>query len=187
MMSNSTCLNGGATLFLTTLTRVWLPTGSSLSLICPMRRMFEPRGGVELERVAARRRLRIAEHDADLHADLIDEDHHAARLRNGRRQLRRAWLMRRGLQAGQAIAHLAFEFALGVRAATESTTSTSTAPERTSVSAISACSPVSGCGNQEIFDLDPELCAHKRDRAHVPHPRSANAALFLRLGNDRAA
>src|SRR5690606_4355616 len=29
--------------------------------------------GVELERVAARRRLRAAEHDADLHADLVDE------------------------------------------------------------------------------------------------------------------
>ena len=39
MMSNSTCLNGGATLFLTTLTRVWLPTTSSRSLIAPMRRM----------------------------------------------------------------------------------------------------------------------------------------------------
>ena len=39
MMSNSTCLNGGATLFLTTLTRVWLPTTCSRSLIAPMRRM----------------------------------------------------------------------------------------------------------------------------------------------------
>ena len=32
-------LNGGATLFLTTFTRVWLPTTSSRSLIAPMRRM----------------------------------------------------------------------------------------------------------------------------------------------------
>ena len=39
MMSNSTCLNGGASLFFTTLTRVWLPTTSSRSLIAPMRRM----------------------------------------------------------------------------------------------------------------------------------------------------
>jgi hypothetical protein len=31
--------NGGATLFFTTFTRVWLPTTSSLSLIAPMRRM----------------------------------------------------------------------------------------------------------------------------------------------------
>ncbi len=38
MMSNSACLNGGATLFLTTLTRVRLPTGSVPSLRVSMRR-----------------------------------------------------------------------------------------------------------------------------------------------------
>ncbi len=37
MMSNSTCLNGGATLFFTTFTRVALPTISSRSLIWPVR------------------------------------------------------------------------------------------------------------------------------------------------------
>src|SRR3546814_1579612 len=36
----------------------------------------EPDAGIEFQRVAAGRRPRIAEHDADLHADLIDEDHH---------------------------------------------------------------------------------------------------------------
>jgi hypothetical protein len=35
-MSNSTTLNGGATLFFTTLTLVWLPMISSLSLIAPI-------------------------------------------------------------------------------------------------------------------------------------------------------
>ncbi len=39
MISNSTCLNGGATLFLTTFTLVVLPTMSSRSLIWPVRRM----------------------------------------------------------------------------------------------------------------------------------------------------
>ncbi len=39
MMSNSTSLNGGATLFFTTLTRVRLPMTCSPSLIAPMRRM----------------------------------------------------------------------------------------------------------------------------------------------------
>ena len=36
IISNSTTLNGGATLFFTTLTRVWLPIISSLSLIAPI-------------------------------------------------------------------------------------------------------------------------------------------------------
>ena len=39
MMSNSACLNGGATLFLTTLTRTRLPIASTPSLSVSMRRM----------------------------------------------------------------------------------------------------------------------------------------------------
>ena len=39
MMSNSACLNGGETLFFTTLTRVRLPTTSAPSFIDSMRRM----------------------------------------------------------------------------------------------------------------------------------------------------
>ena len=39
MMSNSACLNGGATLFFTTFTRVRLPMTSAPSLIDSMRRM----------------------------------------------------------------------------------------------------------------------------------------------------
>ncbi len=37
--SNSACRNGGATLFLTTLTRTWLPMTVSRSFTGPMRRM----------------------------------------------------------------------------------------------------------------------------------------------------
>ena len=64
---------GGDTLFLTTLTLVSLPITSSPFLIEPMRRMSR-RTGVELQRVAAGGGFRRAEHDADLHADLVDED-----------------------------------------------------------------------------------------------------------------
>ena len=34
---------------------------------------------VELERVAARRGFRVAEHDADLHSNLVNENHHRVR------------------------------------------------------------------------------------------------------------
>src|SRR6187455_1698645 len=40
----------------------------------------EPHRRVEFERIAARGGLRIAEHDADLHPDLVDEDDDGARL-----------------------------------------------------------------------------------------------------------
>src|SRR5690606_5766053 len=47
----------------------------------------ETHRGVELERVAAGGRLWRAEHHADLHADLVDEDDHAVRARDRRGQL----------------------------------------------------------------------------------------------------
>ena len=62
----------------------------------------EADGGVEFQRVAARRRLRIAEHDADLHADLVDEDHHrASDLEIDPVSLRSAWLIRRACRPGR--------------------------------------------------------------------------------------
>ena len=65
------------------------------------------------------------------------------------------------MQADMAVAHLAFE--LGARHQGRdrlSTTSTSIAPERTSVSAISsACSPASGCEISSSSMLTPSLRA----------------------------
>jgi hypothetical protein len=54
-----------------------------------------------------------AEHHADLHADLVDEDHHAVRPRDRRGQLAQRLAHQPRLQARQAVAHLAFE--LGAR------------------------------------------------------------------------
>src|SRR3546814_9714453 len=42
----------------------------------------EPDGSIEFERVAAGGRFGIAVHHADLHAELVDEDHHATRARS---------------------------------------------------------------------------------------------------------
>ncbi|MCY1513130.1 hypothetical protein D9M68_476140 [compost metagenome] len=59
--------------------------------------------------------------------------------------LRSAWLIRRACRPGSESPISPSISALGVSAATESTTIRSTAPERTSESTISsACSPVSG-------------------------------------------
>ena len=59
--------------------------------------------------------------------------------------LRSAWRHEAGLEADVGVAHLALDLGPGVRAATESITTTSSAPERISMSVISsACSPVSG-------------------------------------------
>ena len=74
--------------------------------------------------------------------------------------LRRAWLIRRACRPGWTSPISPSSSAFGVSAATESTTSTSMAPERTRVSAISsACSPVSGCEIRRSSRLTPSLRA----------------------------
>jgi hypothetical protein len=74
--------------------------------------------------------------------------------------LRSAWLIRRACRPTWESPISPSSSARGVRAATESTTRTSTAPERTRVSVISsACSPASGLGDQKIVEIDPSLRA----------------------------
>ena len=71
-----------------------------------------------------------------------------------------AWLISRACMPGSESPISPSSSARGVSAATESTTSTSTAPERTSVSAISsACSPASGCEIRRSSRLTPSLRA----------------------------
>ena len=74
--------------------------------------------------------------------------------------LRRAWLISRAWRPGCTSPISPSISAFGVSAATESMTSTSIAPERTSVSAISsACSPVSGCEIRRSSRLTPSFLA----------------------------
>ena len=74
--------------------------------------------------------------------------------------LRRAWLISRACNPGCESPISPSISALGVSAATESMTSTSIAPERTSVSVISsACSPVSGWEIRRSSSLTPSLRA----------------------------
>ena len=67
-------------------------------------------GRIELERAAAGGYLRIAVHDADLFAQLVDEDCHALGLGNDARQLAQRLTHQTGVQTDKRIAHLAFDF-----------------------------------------------------------------------------
>ena len=74
--------------------------------------------------------------------------------------LRSAWLISRACRPGRLSPISPSISALGVRAATESITTTSTAPERTRVSVISsACSPVSGWETSRSSRFTPSLAA----------------------------
>ena len=112
MMSNSACLNGGATLFFTTFTRTRLP----IRLDAVLQRLdpadVEPDGGVELERPPAGRRLGLPEHDADLLAQLVREeaDRVGAVERAGELAQRLAHQPR--LEADVGVPHLALDLGL---------------------------------------------------------------------------
>src|SRR5436305_4367013 len=73
----------------------------------------DPDRGVELERVAARRGLGVAEQDADPHADLVDEDDDRARLGDGAGQLAERLRHEPRLEAHLGVAHVALD--LGAR------------------------------------------------------------------------
>src|SRR5262245_32319180 len=69
----------------------------------------EAHGSVKLERVPTGGCLRVPKHDADLHADLVDKDHHALGLGDGSRQLAQRLAHQAGLHPGLHLAHLSLE------------------------------------------------------------------------------
>src|SRR5207237_10605630 len=71
-----------------------------------------PHGGIELERVATGRGLRVAEHDADLHADLVDEDDQRVGALDVAGELAQRLAHEARLPAHLWLAHLALELGL---------------------------------------------------------------------------
>ncbi len=69
----------------------------------------EAHGAVELQRAAPRRRLRAAEHHADLLADLVDEDDHAVGLGDRPGQLPQSLAHEAGMETDEAVPHLALD------------------------------------------------------------------------------
>src|SRR6185312_5951457 len=70
---------------------------------------IEPDRSIEFQCITACGGLRIAVHHADLHAQLIDEDDHAARAADRAGQLAQALAHQPGLKAHVAVAHLALD------------------------------------------------------------------------------
>ena len=109
-MSNSAWRNGGATLFLTTLTRARIADRirAALDRLDPPN--IHPHRSVELQRVTAGGRLRVAEHDADLHTELVDEDDGGLRAADRAGQLPQRLTHQASLKADVRVAHVAFDF-----------------------------------------------------------------------------
>jgi len=98
-------VNGAATLFFTSLIFVRLPTTTpSPVLIAPMRRISTRHARVEFPAPCAGRRLGIAEHHADLFADLVRENHDCVRFEMNAGELAQRGAHQAGLRADHRVA-----------------------------------------------------------------------------------
>ena len=99
--------------------------------------------------------------------------------------LRKAWLMSRACRPTWLSPISPSISARGTKAATESTTTTSNAPERTNASAISnACSPVSGWLRYRVVDVHADASSIGRVQGMFDVDKAAHAAGPLGFGND---
>jgi hypothetical protein len=185
MISNSASRNGGATLFLTTLTRVWLPTTSSPFLIAPMRRMSRRTEEVELERVAAGGGLGVAEHHADLHADLVDEDDDGVRALDVAGELAQRLRHQARLQADCVLAHLALDLGLGrERGDRVDDDDVDRAGAHQHVGDLECLLAGVRLRDQQVVDVDAELLGIGRIERVLGVDEGGGAAALLALGDD---
>jgi hypothetical protein len=112
-MSNSTSRNGGGHLVLDDLDAGAVADDLFAVLDRADPADVEPHRGVELERVAAGGGLRAAEHDADLHAELVDEDDEGAAARDRAGELAQRLAHEARLEADVGVAHVTLELRLG--------------------------------------------------------------------------
>ena len=141
--------------------------------------------GVEFERVAAGRRLGIAEHDADLHADLVDEDDHGARFGDGAGELPERLAHQARMEAHMAVAHLAFQFLArhqGRDRIDHQHIDRAGAHQR--VGDLERLIAGVGLRDEELVDIDAELFRIGGVERVFRIDEGAGAAVLLRLGND---
>ncbi len=121
----------------------------------------EPDAGVELEGAAAGRDLGVAEHDADLLAQLVGEDQGGVRAADDAGQLAQGLAHEAGLDADERVAHLAFDLGLGHESG-----------DRVQDDAIHAAGPDEGLG-----DLERVLAGVRLADEQIVHVDAAGASV----------
>src|ERR1700735_2466325 len=143
---------------------------------------IEADGGVKLERIAARCRLGRTVHDANLHADLIDEDHHGVGARDRGGQLAQRLAHQPRLQAWLRFAHFAFD--LGPwrqRRDRVDDKHVDCARTHQGVGDFKRLLASVGLGNQGIVEVDAEFACIDRIERMFGVNKGANSALLLRF------
>src|SRR5258705_327846 len=140
---------------------------------------------VELERVAPGGRLRIAEHDADLHADLVDEDDERVGTLDVGGELPQRLAHQPRLQTHLWLAHLALD--LGFRRERGDRVDDDHVDRPRAhqhVGDLQCLLAGVGLGNQQLLDLDAQLRCVLRIERIFRVDKGRGAAHFLRLGDD---
>src|SRR5271166_2138379 len=145
---------------------------------------LQPDRGVELQRVAARGGLRVAEHHADLQPDLVEEDEHRLRARHVAGQLAQRLAHQAGLQADMAVAHLTLE----LRARHQCRHAVDhhhvdRAGAHEGVADLQRLLAGVGLADQQIVDVHAELAGIQRIERVLGVDERTGAAALLRLGD----
>ena len=145
----------------------------------------EPDGGVELERLAARRGLGVAEHDADLLAQLVGEDADGARLAERAGQLAQRLAHEPRLQAHEAVAHLAFDLgARRERGHRVDGDDVERAAADEHLGDLEGLLAVVGLGDQQIVDVDADGLRRRGVHGVLGVDEGRHAAEALCLGDE---
>jgi hypothetical protein len=146
----------------------------------------EADGAVELERVSTGRRLWIPEHDADLHANLVDEDHTRVGLADDTRQLAQRLRHQTRLQAHVRVPHLPFD--LGARHQSRNRIDDDDVDGTAAnqhLDDVERLLTRVRLGNQEVVDVDTELARVHDIESVLRVDERRDAARKLRFGDDR--
>ena len=141
--------------------------------------------GIELERIAAGRRFRVAEHDADLHANLVDEDNQRIGAINVRRQLAQGLTHQTGVQARQRIPHIPLNFRFGhQRRHRVDDHDVDTARTHQHIGDFERLLSGIRLRDEQIVELDAQLLRIHRIERMLGVDESRRPAEFLHLGDD---
>src|SRR3569623_2013701 len=140
---------------------------------------------VELARIAAGRGLRIAVHYADLPAQLVDEDHHAARAADRAGQLAKRLRHKASLQPAMAVAHLTLDIGAGhLRRDRIAHQHVDRVRPHQGIDDLARLLASIGQRHDELVAVAPELLGIDRVARLLGLDDRGSAAILLRFGDD---
>ena len=145
---------------------------------------FHADRSVEFQGPAASRRFRVAEHDADFFAELVDEDDDGFGLGNDARQFAQGLAHEAGLEADVGIAHFPFDFRFrdqGGYGADDNDVDGAAADEF--FRDFQGLFAIIGLGNEQFIRVDAEVAGIDRIQGVFGIDESGNAAALLSRGD----